>query len=271
VLTAGFDSVVRLWDLTTGQPTVLLEGQYAPSSTTSPDGKWFAAGYIDGKIRLWDARSLKFRSLTGHSNQVIGLAFTPDSAQLISSSTDGTARVWDVVDGTSKAPLVGHPKGAMCVDVASTGRLAAVGAAEQFIRLWDLTTSRELRYLVTGAAACVKVAFMPDAKSVFGGFANGEVTQWNVATSTPRAFGSHNQLVRALAIFPDGRWIASSSGGDGIKIWDTASATLVESIPHESGFYGVAFSPRGDLLAAGCGNFELRVWDITGLSKPKPK
>src|SRR5260370_1235093 len=77
----------------------------------SPDGKWIAAGAINGMLRIWEVDGLRGRTFSGDLGQVLGLAFTPDSKQLISSSVDGAVRVWDVVTGLSLKELKGHPRG----------------------------------------------------------------------------------------------------------------------------------------------------------------
>jgi len=267
LMTASFEGTVRLWDVASRTPKEIHEGQKdkdkATSTAVSPDTKWLAAGFENGKVRIWDTARMQQRVIAGHTHQVLGLVFTPDSKYLLSASTDGRARVWDVGTGSMKHTFEGHAKGAMCAALDPAGRLAAVGAASDAIKIWDLVVGRESRNISIGANTCFKIAFMPDGKSVVAGLKN-DVTQYDLLTGTPRVFGSHTHMVRGLAISPNGRWIATTAEKDGIKVWDAASAVLVESIPHETSFYGVAFSPRGDQLLGGCGNFELRVWDLKG-------
>jgi WD40 repeat protein len=242
-LTSSFEGTVRLWDAATRKPRILHEGgEKATASAISPDGKTLAAGFSDGKVRLWDMATLKPRTLTvSHSTQVLGLVF----ARLHPAAVGEHGRnrkLWDVAKGMPRPPMEGHPKGAMCAAIDPTGKLAAVGAASQLIKLWELPTGREVRNITIGADACFRVAFLPDGKSLVS-TGNRDVIQWDLLTLTPRVFGSHNQLVRGLAVSPNGRWIVSTSPDDALKIWDAASATLVETIPHENAFYGVAFSP----------------------------
>jgi serine/threonine protein kinase len=258
---ASFDGSVLLWDTATHRSTVVMEGQKATSAAISPDGKWIAAGYFDGKVRVWDAAKRDPRVLPAHTLQVLGLVFTPDSTQLFSSSTDNAAKLWDVSTGKLKHAYEGHPKGAMCAALDPAGKLGAVGSASTEIKVWDLSSSREPRLIPIGQEACLRIAFMPDGKSVVAGVKN-EVLLFDLLTATPRVFGSHNENVRGLTVSPNGRWIASTSEHDALRIWDAVNGTLVETIPHENSFYAVQFTPNSNQLAAGCGNFQLRLWDL---------
>jgi WD40 repeat protein len=52
----------------------------------------------DNLIRIWDvATRQELAELSGHSDYVHALAFSPDGTRLISSSGDRTIRVWDTL------------------------------------------------------------------------------------------------------------------------------------------------------------------------------
>jgi WD40 repeat protein len=65
----------------------------------SPDGTQLATA--QGSLaKLWDARTGKeLLTFAGHSNWVMGIAFSPDGKQLASASMDETVRVWDIGPG----------------------------------------------------------------------------------------------------------------------------------------------------------------------------
>jgi WD40 repeat protein len=45
-------------------------------------------------VRLWDVATGQGRALRGHEGAVEAVAFSPDGTRLVSSSQDGTLRMW---------------------------------------------------------------------------------------------------------------------------------------------------------------------------------
>jgi WD40 repeat protein len=107
------ESVVRLWDLSTGQERGNpfaghqdTRNQAAISSINgvafSPDGRSLATGGADGTIRLWDTTTHRQLGdpLTGHTASsnglpfISGVTFSPDGGTLASAGGDGTVRLW---------------------------------------------------------------------------------------------------------------------------------------------------------------------------------
>lgn len=61
----------------------------------SPDGTLIAIGLKDSSIRLFNAiNGEKLTTLTGHTLAVTGVSFSPNGNLLVSTSLDGTVRLW---------------------------------------------------------------------------------------------------------------------------------------------------------------------------------
>jgi WD40 repeat protein len=56
--TGSLDTMVRLWDVTTGRTTATLTGQadFVNAVASSLDGKTLATGNTDKTVRLWKIR-----------------------------------------------------------------------------------------------------------------------------------------------------------------------------------------------------------------------
>ena len=77
----------------------------APTGTASPRGS------DDHTVRLWNADTGQpiGAPLTGHTDAVASVAFSPDGHRLASGSDDHTVRLWNADTGQPiGAPLTGH-------------------------------------------------------------------------------------------------------------------------------------------------------------------
>jgi hypothetical protein len=83
----------RVGDLA-GHPTAVW------AVKVSADGKLAATAGYDGLVKLWDlqARTLK-HDLKKHKGWVRSLAFSPDGTRLASAGEDGTVVLWDTATG----------------------------------------------------------------------------------------------------------------------------------------------------------------------------
>ncbi len=65
------------------------------SLAISPDNRLLASGDYAGVIHLWSLDDWQeVTALSGHLRPVVGLVFSPDGSDLLSTSTDGTIRLW---------------------------------------------------------------------------------------------------------------------------------------------------------------------------------
>jgi WD40 repeat protein/serine/threonine protein kinase len=102
---AGGSSNLEIWDYRSGSTGVSdtsvrmekMTGLSVDSLAISEDGSLLAAATSDQTIYIFDAKTgRRIIALEGHQATITGLAFTPDDGYLVSTSLDGTIRIWGV-------------------------------------------------------------------------------------------------------------------------------------------------------------------------------
>ncbi len=96
LLTASGTGTVRLWDLATGRliRSYIGHEQLVSSVRWHASGAWFVSASRDGRACLWSVdRSTCHSWLVGHTDEVRSAHFI-DRERLVTTSFDGTVRVW---------------------------------------------------------------------------------------------------------------------------------------------------------------------------------
>ncbi|KAH8252946.1 hypothetical protein KR032_002770 [Drosophila birchii] len=112
-------------------------------SRTCESGYYLASAGLDGLAMLRHGDTgLWIGTLNGHEDSVTGVCLNRDGTILATSSTDETARIWDVVTGTQMKRFP-HPGHVTCVhlDSGSTHMVTGCRGPSQYVTVFDLERS----------------------------------------------------------------------------------------------------------------------------------
>ena len=191
----------------------------------SPDGARLAVASGIG-IWLYDTTThQEIALLTGHSEIVASVAFSPDGSTLASGSSYTTVRLWDAVTGAHLHTLEGKSEGTLSVVFSPDGS-ALARVSQTTVDLWDVETktytrSLELRTPKGDTYSVSTAAFSPDFSTLAGASYDKTIRLWDVETGDPlRTLEGHTEYATAVAFSPDGSILASGGWGDSIRLWN---------------------------------------------------
>jgi hypothetical protein len=122
------------------------------------------------------------RTLTGHTDAVLSVAFSLDGRTLASGGHDHIIKLWDFASGQLLRTLTGHTYPVYSVAFSPDGRRLASGSLDKTIKLWDSASGKLLRTLTGHNDKVMSIAFSPNGHILASGSADNTSKLWDVAS-----------------------------------------------------------------------------------------
>jgi WD40 repeat protein/serine/threonine protein kinase len=236
LISRSISGKVLLWDLATGETRNRLNqkqptGQAVAAKTQDARGTILASLTWDGTILLRDLRTNKVRQIEpGSVSTSQAIAVTPDAQTLISSTSDGQIKLWDVPTG-------------------------------QFQRSFPNVNDWEAIKTMQFTSA---LAVSQNGRQLASGGFGGAIHLWNMQQGTLiRALPGHSKAISALALSANNAVLVSGSSDHLIKIWRLQDARLLQTLKgHRGEISALSVSPDSKLLISGSADHTIRIWQL---------
>lgn len=279
---AGYDHTIRFWEALTGvcSRTIQHSDSQVNSLEITSDKRFLAAaGYL--QVRLYDIRTTNPNPVTsfeGHTSNVTSIAFQSDNKWMVSSSEDGTVKVWDV-----RTPSVQRNYKHKCpvnevVIHPNQGELISCGQ-DGTVRVWDLGENRCTHELVPEDDVPVQsVSVASDGSMLVAGNNKGNCYVWKLATQrgSPQPltkFLAHAKYITKVLLSSDVKHLATCSADHTARVWSVDDGTAddgAEQFPIETTLHGhqrwvwdCTFSADSAYLVTACSDHFIRLWDLS--------
>ena len=250
----GLDGKLRLWDAGTGTVLSVVREHtgLTAAAAFSWDGKTLASGGLgDGKIFLSDVDALFVNNaswnnstlktiLTGNSEGITALAFSPAGTTLASGGLDGKIHLLDIATGRELKTLRGPESTVTILTFAVDGTFLASGEENRTLRYWNSLVGEEVNNFRLESRAIEALTFSPTRPFLAVGDAIGEIWLYDLTAGTNRRiFTQHTRKITALVFSRDGRTLVSGSEDGTILQWDMARQMTPQRVdyrlqPHQA-------------------------------------
>jgi len=293
------------WDTRTVKPVPALKpnGPALPvlAVALSPDGGQLAIGDADrGAIALYARNpaggyAKAGEPLVGQNSGVLSLAYSPSGKLMLSTSRDGTARLWDVAARQTVQPLIGHSGPVHAGAFSPAGDVVVTGGDDGTVRLWQVGENKSRTY--RGHKEPVyAVAYAPKGNWIASAGRDREVHVWPAGmdlgidylgiakevkkelegklVAEPRqAFHTpsyrltgHTGEVRALSFSADGTRVLSGGNDNTVKLWhfaaDRAAADFVTTFRGHGGWvHGCVLAADPRYAVSSSLDGLVKIWD----------
>lgn len=197
-------------------------------------------------------------TLSGHTEAILSVVFSPDGSQLASGSGDKTVRIWDLNTETPQFTLTGHTNWVETVAWSPDGNILASGGMDKTIRLWNPKTGKPIGDALKAHRNCItSISWEPmhsnaECNRFASSSKDGTVKIWDAKTrKVLMTFGSHTAPVMCVKWGGEGL-IYSASRDKTIKVWDAKDGKLVRSLDGHGHWVNHLALSTEFILRSGC-------------------
>ena len=269
--------MLKLWTVETRQSLTIfqVEKGYADSVAFSPDNTKLAwAG------RLWDVETRQPFDIF-QDNKLSNFTFSPDGKILAGTGIKtfprtsvndvtmyaGVVKLYDSTTGqvlntfiATRRTKLREPRERVTSIAFSPDSTKIASGAGHDVKLWDVSTGKNIATFQGQKGAVKSIAFSPDGTKLAVGAEEG-VKLLDTLT------GKHIDLLGAMwnlsvAFSPDGKMLATASWA-GVRLWEVSTGKSLTPLQrHSRGANAVTFSPDG-LTLASTSSSGAEVWEVT--------
>ncbi|MBU1318832.1 MAG: hypothetical protein KKG33_06930 [candidate division Zixibacteria bacterium] len=170
---------------------------------------------------------------------------------------------------------IGHLDGIIDVAFNNDAELLVSGGADQLVKLWNVSTGKEIRTFAGHDGFVYSVAISSDASLIASAGSDMTLRIWDSRSGNqlhsfapipePNTKIRFNRIEN-LAFSPDNRLVAATSwdfGGRVVTIWDIESGTEFKRLSDNPGkVQRIAFSSDCSMLACLCEYSTIVVWSV---------
>ncbi|MBA4150222.1 MAG: VCBS repeat-containing protein [Verrucomicrobia bacterium] len=224
VISGSSDRLINFWRASDGMLLRTLNAnapyvhESAIESLSMPlDGSRLAsATYL--VVKLWTLPEGSVKDLTGHTDWVVGVSFSPNGQFLASASFDSTVKIWRGTDGVLLRTLP-LPRMGRCVAFSPDGTLLAIGAGSGQLYIYRTSDWTQVFSLAGHTDDLYSISVSPDGTMLATGAYDRTARVWSLANGALLQTFNGDGHVYGVAFTPDSKELAFSDGqGDSIRV-----------------------------------------------------
>ncbi|TLS29763.1 hypothetical protein PpBr36_01925 [Pyricularia pennisetigena] len=283
--TAGYDHTIRFWEALSGicSRTIQHPDSQVNRLCISPDKRFLAAAGHH-TVKLYDIKSTNPNALLtfeGHTGNVTGVAFHCEGKWMVTSSEDGTVKIWETRTGTIQRSYNHQSPVNDVVIHPNQGEIISCDRAGT-IRLWDLADNKCTSEMVPEEDVSVSsLTVATDGSLLCAANNRGNVFVWSLSQGLERTiatpmtqFSAHDQYITRVLLSPDVKKLATCSADHTAKIWEVDIEPTLQAgkaVPfrleatlanHQRWVWDCAFSADSAYLVTACSDHYARLWEL---------
>jgi eukaryotic-like serine/threonine-protein kinase len=201
--------------------------------------------------------------LEGHVGVVTALTAAVQRHQIVSASSNGVVRVWDLSTGACIRAITSPNGNSAHVAISTDGIWALAAESHGRYGLWNLETGAPAGNVGHAGPAPGVIAISPDGCTFACAGADGSIVISDAAMDSPRPLLGHKRQIMDVVYAPDAKHIASASIDGTVRLWEVSSGKQIFVVSEPHHVRCLSFSHDGRCLALGCIDGTVKVCDAS--------
>ena len=242
IISGWNDGVIRAFTPLTGKLIYAIPNAHnkgCSSLTVSKNNRVLVSGGCEGQVRVWKIEAqtqMLIAVLKEHTGPISSVQFNCFDSEVVSSSSDGTCIIWDIIRLARKNVLFANTQ-FTCAQYFPTGVQILTCGSDRRVSYWEVYDGSMVRNVEASAKGAINCLDISSNGVQFVSAGNDQTVKiWDYQAGEIVAAGyGHAAIITTVRFTPDCKHVVTGSADGAIFIWKLPHALSPQKTDLPSG------------------------------------